>query len=179
MIELHILQCLFVRGSNKKQRRGRIISNLQKERLFYFLWQPSALGVISQCGPLLAPSKKGLPLPFSLAKNRKYLDVQLKGELTDLFWKLPGCSVFPRVRIGSWILLYQSTLPPHVRNSSEDKSMLFHFRQTFLSNRPSTNRIYLSTHLKERLTNLFWSLPGYSVFSQRQSRQDCEHFANG
>ena len=106
MIELHILQCLFVRGSNKKQRRGRTISNLQKERLFYFLWQPNALGVISQCGPLLAPSKKGLPLPFSLAKNRKYLDVQLKGELTDLFWKLPGCSVFPRVGIGSWILLY-------------------------------------------------------------------------
>ena len=30
IIELHALQCLFVRGSNKKQRRGRIISNLTK-----------------------------------------------------------------------------------------------------------------------------------------------------
>ena len=41
--------------------------------------------VISQCAPLLVLSKKGLPLPFSLAKKRIYLYTQLKGELTDLF----------------------------------------------------------------------------------------------
>ena len=34
IIELHVLQCLFVRGSNKKQRRGRIISNFTKEKTF-------------------------------------------------------------------------------------------------------------------------------------------------
>ena len=41
------------------------------------------------------------------------------------------------------------------------------------------NRIYLGTHLKEELTNLFWKLTGYSLFPHRQSsRQECEHFAN-
>ena len=30
IIELHVLQCLFVRGSNEKQRSGRIISNFTK-----------------------------------------------------------------------------------------------------------------------------------------------------
>ena len=34
IIELHVLQCLFVRGSNKKQRRGRIISNFTKGETF-------------------------------------------------------------------------------------------------------------------------------------------------
>ena len=34
IIELHALQCLFVRGSNKKQRRGRIISNFTKGETF-------------------------------------------------------------------------------------------------------------------------------------------------
>ena len=33
----------------------------------------------------LAPFKKGLPLPLSLAKKRIYLDTQLKAELIDLF----------------------------------------------------------------------------------------------
>ena len=53
-------------------------------------------GVNSQCGLPLAPSKKGLPLIFSLAKKRTYLDTQLKEEPTDLFWKLPGCFLFPQ-----------------------------------------------------------------------------------
>ena len=42
-------------------------------------------GVNSQCGLPLAPSKKGLPVIFSLAKKRTYLDTQLKEEPTDLF----------------------------------------------------------------------------------------------
>ena len=33
-IKLHVLQCLFVRASNKKQRRGRIISNFTKGETF-------------------------------------------------------------------------------------------------------------------------------------------------
>ena len=40
---------------------------------------------------LLAPFKKGLSLPLTLAKKKTYLDTQLKGELIDLFWKLPWC----------------------------------------------------------------------------------------
>ena len=34
IIELHALQYLYVRGSNKKQRRGRIISNFTKGETF-------------------------------------------------------------------------------------------------------------------------------------------------
>ena len=52
------------------------------------------IGVISRCttpppappSPLfLASFKKGLPLLFSLAKKKIYLDTLLKEELTDLF----------------------------------------------------------------------------------------------
>ena len=33
--------------------------------------------------PLLAPSKEGLSLPFTLDKTITYLNTQLKGELTE------------------------------------------------------------------------------------------------
>ena len=89
IIELHVLQCLFVRGSNKKQRRGRIISNF-----ISYLYQPS--DNIAMWSPFLHPFKKGLSPPFSLGKKRVYLETQLKGEFTDLFWKLAGCSLFPQ-----------------------------------------------------------------------------------
>ena len=52
------------------------------------------MGLISQYNPLLAPSKKGLHLPISLAKKTVYLSTHLKEELIDLFWKLSGCSLF-------------------------------------------------------------------------------------
>ena len=44
VIELHVLQCWFVRGPNKKQRMGRIISNFTKGETFHLLWQLSVLG---------------------------------------------------------------------------------------------------------------------------------------
>ena len=78
IIELNVLQCLFVRGSNKKQRRGRIISNF-----ISYLYQPS--DNIAMLSPLLHPSKKVLSSPFSLGKKIIYLETHLKGELTDLF----------------------------------------------------------------------------------------------
>ena len=43
IIELHVLQCLFVRGSNEKQRKVGLFQILQKERFFHLLWKPSAL----------------------------------------------------------------------------------------------------------------------------------------
>ena len=39
--------------------------------------------------------KKGLLSPFSFARNKIYLDTDLKEELTNLFWKLTGYSLFP------------------------------------------------------------------------------------
>ena len=57
----------------------------EKDRLFIPYDNQMLLEVISQCSPLLALFKKGTPLLFRLAKKRRYLDTQLKGELTDLF----------------------------------------------------------------------------------------------
>ena len=65
------------------------------ERLFYALYQPS--DNLAMWSPFLNSSKKGLSFPFSLGKNRIYLETQLKGEFIDLFWKLPGYSLFLQV----------------------------------------------------------------------------------
>ena len=68
----------------KKQRRGKIMSNFKNAKGETFpslMTTKLLLGVVSQCGL----QDKGLPLPFSLAKKRIYLDTQLKAELTNLF----------------------------------------------------------------------------------------------
>ena len=40
------------------------------------------------------------------------------------------------------------------------------------------NGIYLDTYFKEELINLFQKLTEYFLFPHRQSRQECEYFAN-
>ena len=54
----------------------------------------------------------------------------MKGELIDLFWKLPGCFLFSRVGIVSTFI--KLALPQHVRDSLQDKSMLFHSKKSVL-----------------------------------------------
>ena len=46
IIELHVPQCLFVKGSNEKKDKVQVglFHILQKERLLHLLWQPSASG---------------------------------------------------------------------------------------------------------------------------------------
>ena len=66
----------------------------QKKRLFISYDNQVLLGVISQCGLPSCTLQKGLPLIFTLAKKRTYLDTQLKGEFADFFWELPGRSIF-------------------------------------------------------------------------------------
>ena len=72
IIELEVLQCLIVKGSNKKQRgTGLLFQTSQKERLFHLLGQPSAFGGnLTMCSPTLVPFKKGLLFHFSLAQKR-------------------------------------------------------------------------------------------------------------
>ena len=41
----------------------------------------------------ISPFQKGLPSPFSLARNRIYFGTHLKEELINLFWKLPMYSL--------------------------------------------------------------------------------------
>ena len=47
------------------------------------------------------PFQKDLPSPLSLARNSIYLGTHLTEELNDLFWKLPGYSLFPSGRVDS------------------------------------------------------------------------------
>ena len=65
IIELHILQCLFVRRSKKKTRRGK----------FNLLWQPSALGGNLTMGPHPLPSctLQKRPLSPSVWPRREYI----------------------------------------------------------------------------------------------------------
>ena len=74
----------YLKKGQKKQTKGRIISsftNAKGEAFSPLMTTKLLLGVISQCGL----QDKGLPLSFSLAKKRIYLDIQLKAELTNLF----------------------------------------------------------------------------------------------
>ena len=97
IIKLHTLQCFLVRRFNEQQGRGRIISNITKGRNFpSFMTTKCSWRLSHSAGPLFAPSKKGLSLIVSLAKKKIYMSNQLKRELTDLFWKSPGCSLFPQ-----------------------------------------------------------------------------------
>ena len=65
IVELHALQYLFIMGSNRQQRKGAIISNLTKRKAFFISYNNQVLlGVISQCGPLLVPSKKRSSCPL-------------------------------------------------------------------------------------------------------------------
>ena len=123
--------------------------------------------------PLLAPSKKDLPLFFSYANRRLHLNTQLKGELTDFFLKITRVFPIPtgRVGIGWWPL-------PQVRDSLEDKSMIVYSKKTFSPFSLSRNRIYLGTHLKDELTDLFWKLPRYSLFPHRQSCKSRQRMMN-
>ena len=91
IIELHVLQYLFVNEPNKQQRSVGIISNFTKRETFFISYNNQLLfGVMSQYSPLLAPSKNVLPLHFSLVKKEIYWDTHMKDKITDLFWKLPG-----------------------------------------------------------------------------------------
>ena len=77
-------------------------------------------------------------------------------------------------RLSSPLHIFSLTLPPHMRDSLEYKSMLFcSIKNPSSPFNLARNRIYAGTHLKEELTNLFWKLPAYSLFPQKQSRPEC------
>ena len=92
MIELHVLQCLFVSWSNKKQRKGRIISIFTKKETFSSLITTKFLGVISQWGcPSLIP-KKGLFLLFKLGRREYTCALNWKESLLICF---ENCRIVP------------------------------------------------------------------------------------
>ena len=89
IIELHVLQCSFV-------RRGRVISNFTKGENFDLLWQPSPIGGNLTIRPPSCTLQK-IPLPpFHFGQ-----DENIRGDSNErkkLFWKLPGCSLFPQLK---------------------------------------------------------------------------------
>ena len=72
IIELHVLQCLFVRGYNKKQRRGRIFFKFHKRGDFLISYDNQVLlGVISQCAPptRTLQERPSSPIQFGQEEN--------------------------------------------------------------------------------------------------------------
>ena len=62
---------------------------------FIFYGNQVLLGKSRNVALLLPPSKKDLSFLFRLTKKKIFMDIQLKVKLTGLFWKLPGCPLFP------------------------------------------------------------------------------------
>ena len=78
--KLHALQYLFVTRSKEEQEKDRIISNFIKIEIFS-ISQPNVGGNLTMRSPMLHRPKKGVPLTFSLARERIYLEIHLKEEL--------------------------------------------------------------------------------------------------
>ena len=111
IIELHVLQSLFLRRSNKKGGVG-VFQVLQKMRLFHLLWQPSVLGDnLTMWLPFLHPS---------VWPRREYTwTLNWKQSLLIYFENCHNVpSLFSQVGIGCWTILEQLTLSPHIKDSS-------------------------------------------------------------
>ena len=157
IIELHALQCLFAMGPDKKQRRGRIISNFTKGETFHLLGQPSTLGGnLIMRSPFLHPSKKASLSPLVWAR-REYIWTLRRAYLFIL--KIARMFSIPSSRnrmMSTFLIAYRIRLCFSL------------FQRRLLSSFSlARNKICLGTHLKEELTNLFWKLTGYCLFPHR------------
>ena len=125
----------------------------------------------SRCVVLLAPSKKRVLLSLSVWPAREYTWTLIwKKSLLICFESYQGVPYShrqSRKRMMKTFIIV--TLSPHVRESSEDKSMLSPSKKSLFSPfRLARKRIYLNTHLKEELTGSFWKLRGYPLFPQAE-----------
>ena len=107
IIELHVLQRLFVRGSNKKQRRDRITSNFTKEETFSSLMTTKVLlGEISQCAPPSYTLQKRSLSPLQFGQKENIPGHSTEGRTYWYVLKLARVLPIPtgRVRLGWWTL---------------------------------------------------------------------------
>ena len=120
------------------------------------------LGIISQCGPPPCTLPKKAFLSPSVWARREYIWKLSWKESLLICFKIARVSPVPtdRVGIGWW------TLPPYVRDSLEDKSMLLHFKKAF----PLTSlghsferRVYYLLLCFESYQGVLYSQPGYSL----------------
>ena len=73
IIELHVLQCLFVKGLIKNKGGIGLFQISQKERPFHFLWQPSTLGGNPTMWLPSCTLQKKAPLSPSVLPRRGYI----------------------------------------------------------------------------------------------------------
>ena len=129
IIELHVLECLFVRESSKNQRKGRITSIFTKGETFHLLWQPSALGSNFTMWPPFLHLKKSLPFPSAWPRREYTWNLNWKESLLICFENCYGVHYFHKqnrnTMMNTCIIV---DITPYVR----DKSMLLHSRKTFL-----------------------------------------------
>ena len=121
----------------------------QKERFFRLLYQPSALGIISQSGSPLCT----LPKKVFLSPSVGVQEDNLSGNATKrrVYWFVLICCQdvlcshrqSRNMTMSTFIMVI---LPPYVRDSFDDKSMLFlYFRKAFpltLLGHPFERRAY-------------------------------------
>ena len=94
IIEHHALQYLFVGWSNKKQRRGRIISNFTKRDTFLSLTYINQVTILLR-GPPSCTLSKRVFLSFSVWARREYIQkLNWKKSLQIYFqiWQVAPCS---------------------------------------------------------------------------------------
>ena len=123
--------------------------------------------------PLLHSPKKGFPLTFSLAKREYTWTLNWQESLLIFFENcqgVPYSHIQSRNRMMKTFIIVNITL--HVRDDLKNRSNTCPLQKGLPS--PFSlagNTIYLGTHLKEELIDLFWKLPGYFLFPHKQSRQ--------
>ena len=90
------MQYLFVRGSNKKQRRGRIFSYRAEGETFSSLISTKcSLGILSQCGPPSCTLAKKAFLSLQFGKEQNISGNSIERRVYLFFLKIDR--VFPVV----------------------------------------------------------------------------------
>ena len=179
IIEIHALQCLFVRSSIKNHRRGKIISNFTKGETFDLLWQPSALGGdLTMCPVFLYSPRKALLSPSLWPRKEHTWTLNWKGSLLICFENRVGVPYSIRQSRNSMMNSFITVnITTHVRGSLEDTFILAHSKKTFL---PSVwpGAEYVGRIIwKRSLLICFESFSEFRISYSPTQRDDGEHFA--
>ena len=113
IIELHVLHCLFVRESNKKQRRGKIFQIWQKDRLFHLLDNQ----VLSQYGPPSCTLQKRPFSPLQFGQEENIPEQPTERRAYWLILKNARMFSIPMSRNRTMDTLITVKITPHLRDT--------------------------------------------------------------
>ena len=127
------MQCFLVRGSNEKQRRGRINSNFTKGDFFISYINQVLLGIISQCGLSFCTLSIKVFLSLSVWARREYIwKLNWKESLLICFENCQGVPCSHKQNKNSMVNTFITVnIALTCKRCLEDKSMLFHFKKAF------------------------------------------------